>query len=59
MRGKWRLLSTYKTTKYVTVITNSRTREVYRKNMEDLLGVYYKIEIHVNPGKVIIKMGAM
>ena len=30
-------------------------REVYRKNIEDLLGVYYKRKIHINTGKVIIK----
>ena len=51
-------VNTYKTIECTTVIINM-TREIYRKNIEDLLGVYYKIEIHINTWKVIIKRRAI
>ena len=43
----------------MTVIINRMAREVYRKNMEDPIGVYYKTEIHINTWKVTIKRGAI
>ena len=51
-------VNTYKTIECTTVIINV-IREVYRKNIEDLLGVYYKIEIHISTWKGIIKRGAI